>query len=151
MKAPTRLTAAAITVAMASLPAAAIAQSTPGSHGKSQSAPGHTKSTSTTSTTTPGPTASPAAKAKAYGRLCQAESKKHVAGQKGTPFSNCVTAMAQLSKSSKLNPHRACATESKKHVSGQKGTPYSDCVKAAAKLRREHPAGTTTGSGTAGS
>jgi hypothetical protein len=33
----------------------------------------------------PGPGASLPAKAKAYGRYCQTQSKKHVAGQKGTP------------------------------------------------------------------
>jgi hypothetical protein len=72
--------------------------------------------------------------------LCQGESKKHVAGQKGTPFSNCVTDMAHLAKSSQsgnssqTNPAKACANESKKHVAGQKGTPFSQCVSAAAKL-----------------
>src|SRR5262245_66058562 len=44
----------------------------------------------------PGPGASPPAKAKAYGRYCQDQRKKHVAGQKGTPFSQCVTAMAKV-------------------------------------------------------
>ena len=34
--------------------------------------------------------------AKAYGKLCQDQSKKHVKGQKGTPFSQCVVAMAHL-------------------------------------------------------
>ena len=33
-------------------------------------------------------------KAKAYGKFCQGESKKHVAGQKGTPFSQCKVAAA---------------------------------------------------------
>jgi hypothetical protein len=45
---------------------------------------------------TPGPKASLPAKAKAYGRYCQGESKKHVAGQRGTPFSRCVSAAAKL-------------------------------------------------------
>ena len=83
----------------------------------------------------PGPSASLAAKAKAYGRYCQGESKKHVAGQKGTPFSQCVTAMAKLATGKTTNPARACAKLSKKHVAGHKGTPYSTCVVAAAKLR----------------
>lgn len=39
---------------------------------------------------TPGPKAGLPAKAKAYGRYCQGESKKHVKGEKGTPFSRCV-------------------------------------------------------------
>jgi hypothetical protein len=76
--------------------------------------------------------------AKAYGRLCQGESKQHVLGQQGTPFSDCVNDMAQLASGARSNPHRACANESKKHVAGQKGTPYSQCVSAAAKLQRNH-------------
>jgi hypothetical protein len=46
--------------------------------------------------TPPGPNATPAAKAKAYGKRCQGQSKKHVAGQKGTPYSRCVVAAAKL-------------------------------------------------------
>src|SRR6185295_11563180 len=84
---------------------------------------------------TPGPGESLPAKAKAYGRYCQGESKKHVKGQKGTPFSQCVTAMAKLANDSKTTPAQACAQLSKRHVKGEKGTPYSRCVKAAAKLR----------------
>jgi hypothetical protein len=87
--------------------------------------------------TPPGPSASADAKAKAYGKHCQGQSKKHVAGQKGTPFSQCVTAMAKVA-TSKTNPTTACKTLSKKHVAGQKGTPYSKCVVAAAKLRKQH-------------
>ena len=45
---------------------------------------------------TPGPHASLPDKAKAYGKYCQNESKKHVAGTPGTPFSNCVKAGAKL-------------------------------------------------------
>ncbi|HXS46246.1 MAG TPA: hypothetical protein VN756_02155 [Solirubrobacterales bacterium] len=84
--------------------------------------------------TPPGPDAGLPAKAKAYGHYCQGESKKHVKGQKGTPFSQCVTAMAKLANGNTTSPAKACASLSKKHVKGQKGTPYSLCVKAAAKL-----------------
>lgn len=146
--------AAALTLGIAP---AALASS-PGTHGRSQSAPGHTRSqqTSSTDTTSTATTPTPANNGKAYGRLCQGESKKHVAGQKGTPFSNCVTDMAHLAHSStstptsqgsgtgKSNPARACANESKKHVAGQKGTPFSQCVSAAAKLLGAHA---TTSSG----
>jgi hypothetical protein len=83
----------------------------------------------------PGPNAPAGAKAKAYGRFCQGESKKHVAGQKGTPFRQCVTAMAKLATGKTSNPARACAKLSHKHVAGMKRTPYSQCVVAAAKLR----------------
>ena len=82
----------------------------------------------------PGPGASLPAKAKAYGRYCQNQSKKHVAGQKGTPFSQCVTAMAKLAHGSTTSPKAACASMSKKHVAGQKGTPFSNCVSGGAKL-----------------
>jgi len=82
----------------------------------------------------PGPKASMPAKAKAYGVFCRGESKKHVAGQHGTPFSQCVTAMAKLAKGESKSPAKACAKESKKHVAGQKGTPFTQCVSAAAKL-----------------
>jgi hypothetical protein len=87
--------------------------------------------------TTPSAGASLPAKAKAYGFFCQGESKKHVDGQQGTPFSQCVTAMAKLANGSSDNPHAACVGESKKHVKGQKGTPYSQCVRAAAKLQHD--------------
>jgi hypothetical protein len=84
----------------------------------------------------PGPGASLPAKAKAYGVYCDKESRKHVAGQKGTPFSQCVTAMAKLATGSTTSPSKACAGLSKKHVAGQKGTPYSQCVSAAARLKK---------------
>jgi hypothetical protein len=90
----------------------------------------------TTAETPPGPSASAATKAKAYGKKCQNQSKKHIAGQKGTPFSQCVTALAKVA-TGKANPTTACKTLSKKHVAGQKGTPYSRCVVAAAKLQKE--------------
>jgi hypothetical protein len=85
----------------------------------------------------PGPNASLPAKAKAYGVYCQGESKKRVAGQTGTPFSQCVTAMAKLASGSANSPKAACAALSKKHVAGQKGTPYSQCVAAGAKLLKD--------------
>jgi hypothetical protein len=85
---------------------------------------------------TPGPNASMPTKAKAYGKFCQGESKKHVAGTPGTPFSKCVTDAAKAAHNG-TNPTTACKNESKKHVKGQKGTPYSLCVSAAAKAQNE--------------
>jgi putative hemolysin len=81
------------------------------------------------------------ANAKAYGKFCRAAgtSKQHVAGQKGTPFSDCVTALAHLAHS-KTTTHQsaqkscAAAGETKTHVKGQKGTPFSQCVSAGTKL-----------------
>jgi hypothetical protein len=95
--------------------------------------------------TPPGPSASFELKAKAYGKQCQGQSKKHVAGQKGTPFSQCVTALAKVA-TGKANPTTACKTLSKKHVAGQKGTPYSRCVVAAAKLQKEQHSDEPAGS-----
>jgi|SRR5690242_2069523 len=83
---------------------------------------------------TPGPNASPSAKAKAYGKFCQGQSKTHVAGTPGTPFSKCVTDMAKLASGSTDNPRAACKDESKKHVAGSPGTPFSLCVSSGAKL-----------------
>jgi hypothetical protein len=84
---------------------------------------------------TPGPNAGNAAKAKAYGKYCQNQSKKHVKGEKGIPFSQCVTAMARVARND-VNPRRACQGLSKKRVAGEKGTPFSRCVVAAAKLKK---------------
>jgi hypothetical protein len=89
---------------------------------------------------TPGPTADLPAKAKAYGRHCQDQSKKRsdaAEGTKGTPFSQCVTAMAKLAKGTTDSPREACKGLSKKHTKGEKGTPYSRCVVAGAKLLKE--------------
>jgi hypothetical protein len=96
---------------------------------------GSTQSTGTT-TTTPGGKSVPS-NAKAYGAYCQNQSKKHVAGQKGTPFSQCVTAMAKLAKGATDSPKVACAAMSKTHVAGQKGTPYSNCVASGAKMLKD--------------
>ncbi len=85
------------------------------------------------------PAPSPPSNAKAYGHYCKAQgaSKKHVSGEKGTPFSQCVTALAHAAHNQGLNPREACKGLSKKHVKGQKGTPFSQCVVAAAHLRRD--------------
>jgi hypothetical protein len=71
---------------------------------------------------------------KAYGKYCQGQSKTHVAGTPGTPFSECVTDMAKLANGSSKNPRTACKDESKKHVAGAHGTPFSLCVSGGAKL-----------------
>ena len=89
---------------------------------------------------TPGPKAGLPEKAKAYGRYCNDQSRKHVKGEKGTPFSQCVTAMAKAAHNEKLSPGQACKGMSKKHAKGEKGTPFSRCVTAAAKLRKEQQA-----------
>ncbi len=62
-------------------------------------------------TATPGLKASMPAKAKAYGRYCKGQSKKHIKGEKGSPFSRCVTDMAKLAKGSTSSPREACKDE----------------------------------------
>jgi hypothetical protein len=79
----------------------------------------------------------PPAQAKAYGRYCKGESKKHVKGEKGTAFSRCVKNMAQAAKQESKAPGQICKGESKEHVKGEKGTAFSRCVKAVNKLRKE--------------
>lgn len=86
--------------------------------------------------------------AKKYGYICSkaGASKKHIQGQKGTPFSQCVTAMAHLANGSAKNPTAACKGLSKKHHKGMgKGTPFSQCVTAAAHLHKSGTGTTTTG------
>lgn len=76
-------------------------------------------------------------KAKAYGKYCQGQSKKHVKGQKGTDFSRCVTAMAKADREDTLTARQVCKALSKKHVNGEKGTPFSRCVVGVAQMRKE--------------
>lgn len=78
---------------------------------------------------------SQSAKGKAYGKYCKAESKQHVKGEKGTPFSRCVNAAAKAANGE--SPKSACKTLSKKHVKGEKGTPYSRCIVAAAHAKND--------------
>lgn len=93
-----------------------------------------------TAPTPPGPNATLPEKAKAYGARCKRYSRKHAQGEKGTPFSLCVTAMAKTATNDDLTPREACKELSKKHAKGEKGTEFSLCVVAAAKLRRQQHA-----------
>jgi hypothetical protein len=86
---------------------------------------------------TPGPKASLPEKAKAYGVYCRSFPKRHVKGQKGTPFSQCVTAMAKAATSEATTTREACAGFSKQHLKGEKGTPFSRCVVAAAQVKKK--------------
>ena len=123
----TRIAALTATVALLLTPAAALA-------GGPEYAPEHpTHPTHPT----PGPKASLPEKAKAYGVHCRGFSKKHVSGQKGTPFSNCVTAMAKAATVPTTTAKAACKGLPKTHVKGQKGTEFSRCVVAAAQVKKE--------------
>jgi hypothetical protein len=94
--------------------------------------------TTTTTPETPGTPGAPTAaeKRQGYGVLCKGLSKKHVKGQKGTPFSQCVTAMAKIDRGETTSAKVACKGLSTKHVAGQKGTPFSQCVTAAKEQRQ---------------
>lgn len=89
----------------------------------------------------PGPSASQAEKARAYGRYCKGQSKKHVKDQAGAPFSQCVTAMAKAATNKKLPAQKACSGLSKEHVKGQKGTSFSRCVVGVGELRKQQKRG----------
>ena len=143
-----KIAATAAAVALGVAPAVAVAHGPGGSHANSQNAPGLTRAAGTAAGGGTSTNATTTNSGKAYGRLCQGESKKHVAGQSGTPFSTCVKDMARAAKTSNPNPHQICANESKKHVDGMKGTPYSQCVTAAAKLRGQAHRQTGSDSGT---
>jgi hypothetical protein len=139
-------------VAVLALGAApAFAASTPPSNQGTAHKPATTPSNTTNPGTvhrqaTPGPSASLPSKAKAYGRFCQGQSKKRsdaAPGTKGTPFSQCVTAMAKAAHTTapttttaqtEQAARSACKSMSKKHVKGQSGTSFSKCVNGAAKL-----------------
>lgn len=95
------------------------------------------------SATPPGPNASAQAKARAYGKKCQDQSRRRsdaAPGTRGTPFSQCVTAMARLASGQSRSPRTACQALSKKRsdaAPGTRGTPFSQCVVAGARLLRE--------------
>jgi hypothetical protein len=130
----------AVLAVTAAVPAVAIAGPPSGTPGGHKPALTSDPSSATPSTDTPssGTPASPTpAKGKGHGKACQGQSKKHVAGQKGTPFSQCVQALAKIANGTASTPKAACKGLSKKHVAGQKGTPYSQCIVAAAQALKD--------------
>jgi hypothetical protein len=133
-----RTFAVAVVLALSATPAFATGQ--PSDTPDQNANPGTTHQPSTTpdehSQSNPGTSH----KLAAPGRYCKAESKKHVAGQKRTPFAECVVAQAKLRKGHTDSPREACKNESKKRVAGQHGTPFSLCVAAGAKLLKDQKA-----------
>jgi hypothetical protein len=83
------------------------------------------------------PTHETTPKGHAYGFYCKGESKKHVKGTPGTPFSQCVKAAARADHNEQLTAREACKELSKKHVKGTPGTPFSTCVKGVAQMQKE--------------
>ena len=129
-------------LALSAAPAFAAGQ--PSDTPTKDSNPGTTHQPSTTPTpnqnSTDNPSSTNSHKLAAPGQYCKAESKKHVAGQSGTPFSACVKAQAKLRSGATSSPRTACKDSSKKHVEGQNGTPFSLCVSAGAKLLKDQKA-----------
>jgi hypothetical protein len=131
-------------LALVAVPAAALATrpAEPGNgNGNTPTEPGNGhKPTEGTSGQGNGPNYSPESPptTKAYGYYCQAESKKHVAGTPGTPFSTCVKAHETAAAHPNMSPGRACKGTPGKHVvKGEKGTPHSRCVAGVIKQRKE--------------
>jgi hypothetical protein len=139
MNATTKLASIAAGLALVATPAFA--------HGTPPTNPGAAHRPATAGQpSTPSPSASLPSKAKAYGKWCQNQSKKRsdaAPGTKGTPFSQCVTAMAKAAHTTaptttpseqQAVARTSCKTMSKKHVAGETGTAFSKCVAGAAKL-----------------
>jgi hypothetical protein len=138
MKILTKLMLLTATIALGAAPALAVGPPNgtpiPTNSGTAHMPANPGSQSSTHKPSTPGPGASLPAKAKAYGKRCQGQSKTHVAGTPGTPFSKCVTDMAKLASGSTKNARTACKDMSKKHLAGTPGTPFSKCVNEGAKL-----------------
>jgi len=100
-------------------------------HPKGQTAVPTTTATADTVTTTT--TSTLPSSAKGYGFYCQNQSKAHIAGQKGTAFSRCVTAMAKLVHGDTKSPKAACDTLSRR-PDGHGGSPFSRCVSSGERL-----------------
>jgi hypothetical protein len=116
--------------------------SSPGNSGNSgnpgkPSSPGNSAAHRPSTRERPAPGATPAAKAKAYGRWCQNQSKHYVAGQAVTQFRLCLTAMAKLATKVTNEPWTACRPLSRKPISGQTVSPFSRCVIAGTRLLNE--------------
>ena len=73
------------------------------------------------------------------GQYCKGMSKKKIAGQKKTPFAQCVTAMAQINKKSSTAPSQACVSLKKgaKGKAAKKAAQkaFKQCVAAGKKLK----------------
>lgn len=135
MKLQTKVAATLAALALAAVPATVVANP-PAEHGQGNGN-GPEYNPAPEKPKTPGTGASMPEKAKAYGVYCKDQSKKHVDGEKGTLFSQCVNAMAKAANNEKVSPGKACKGMSHKHVKGEKGTAFSRCVNGVAKLRKD--------------
>jgi hypothetical protein len=85
-----------------------------------------TTATQPQTTTQAPPATEPAPTARANGFYCKGQSRKRVAGQRGTAFSRCVTAMAKLRRGATSSPATACK--------GLKRSAFSRCVSGGRRL-----------------
>jgi hypothetical protein len=85
MKLQTKIAVVLGALALATAPAPAMALANQSSHSN-----GHSQGN--------GPNYTPAPEKLSPGQACKGMSKKHVKGEKGTPFSKCVKAAAKLRK-----------------------------------------------------
>jgi hypothetical protein len=133
LKLQMKLVVLAGTLALAAVPALAVADVPTDNPGNVPENPG-----SSLKPTNPGPKASVPTKAKAYGFHCQGTDKKKDPGETGkTDFAKCVTDMARLAVGSADSPKQACSNLSKKHVKGEKRTPYAVCVSGGSDLLQD--------------
>jgi hypothetical protein len=133
--------AIAAALALSAAPAFAAAPSgTPNQNSNSGTSQQPAATPNQNSTSNPGTTH----KLAAPGQYCKAESKQHVDGTPGTPFSACVKAQAKLRSGATSSPRTACKSESKQHTAGQHGTPFSLCVSAGAKALKDQKAQNST-------
>src|SRR3954452_16493587 len=88
-----------------------------------------------TNTTTPTPQdAQQPVLTHSLGYYCKGELKRHVHGQKRTPFNQCVTAMSTLANGSSTSASTACRSLSRRRVGGGRRTPYALCVAGGKQL-----------------
>jgi hypothetical protein len=76
----------------------------------------------------------------APGQFCKGMSKKHIPGQKGTPYSQCVSAMAKLSKKPSMAPSQVCAGLRKakgKKAKKDANKAFNQCVAGGKKLKQD--------------
>jgi hypothetical protein len=76
----------------------------------------------------------------APGQYCKGLSKKKIPGQKKSPFAQCTSAMAKLSKNPGLAPSKACnalkkTKKAKARPAAKKA--YRACVKAGKRLEQD--------------
>ncbi len=84
----------------------------------------------------PAHAATTSADTRAFGKSCQTQSKKRLAGLKSTSFSRCVTAMSRLARGQSRSALIACASLSRKPSRYARRSAFAKCVVAGRRLVR---------------